>query len=363
MPAWRFEVTDHSFVPQGEILHAQNRTVSIQLNKQDSCGLQIRLDNPMADLLLSTACYIKAYRDNVLRFYGPVISAEENSDDGQQYTIAITAAGAAWMFGKRLAGVNAITPGTSTLYTLTDRAAIFAAQLALSNSTYGTCGVVADANNTAASTVTYGVGAYRKLDEILGELSGGANGFDWRVLPIENYSDGVVTGQDIGTFYARPVIGVAQAEAVFEMGLGTRNNIASYKRTVNREQQANQVYHLTQTALYATKDESVEIFGTIEDVAQADLTDLSARQALVSSHIAARAYPRQVLQFVPSIDPSASGRLPRFGDDYNIGDFVPVRIVNNKTTRVDSLVRIWGSNFSIDNNGMERAQYVLADEG
>ena len=364
MPDWRFELTDSDYRPIGEIRNAKDRTVSLPLSKPDTCGFNVRLDNPLADFFMSASGNIKAYRNDVLRFFGPIITAEENGATGDS-TIAVTATSPVWFFGRRFSVEG--TPGGYDLYNNVDRAAIVDDLIINTNFGVGETGVLSDPSNTAASTVVYYAQCYRKLDEVIGELSSGFAGFDWRCLPYENFdpTTGSVTSTQIGTFYSRPVIGSNRDEAVFEMGLGTRNNISSYKRTISRETQANSVWHFAgpnATIVNATQDESIATYHVMEDEAQAEITDNLMRQQLVSDHIAARAYPRQVLQFVPSIDPADIGVVPRFGIDYDVGDAVHVRIVNEGVTRVNALVRIWGVTFSIDENGMERSAYVLAEE-
>lgn len=364
MADWRFVLADVNFVPVGEILNASERKVAIPLSKFDTLSFRVRLDNPLTDPLMTTAGFIKGYRNGVPRFFGPIVSAEE-AGDNTGATAAINAVGAGWMFQKRIVGKSAQgTPFTS----LTDRAVIAGTLLTTADSE-GATGISIDAGNSAASAVTYLAGPYKTLYDTVTELAAGFDGFDWRVLPIDNYAAGAVTGSKIGLFYARPLIGTPQPEAVFEWGTG-RRNIASYTRTVSRDTQANKVYHIASPGpdapgypvISAIDPTSISNYGLLEDLAQADLLDAGMRTQLVEEHIRVRSTPRQIIQFTPHIDPGNTGRLPNYGVDYDVGDTVRARIAFEGVTRVDAAVRVWGVTFDIDSNGVERTSTVLAEE-
>lgn len=368
MPSWRFVLTDNSYEPVGEIINASDRKVAVPLSKLDTCSFKVRLDNPLADPLLTTAGYIKAYRDGVLRFYGPIVSAEEtvSSDDA---SVSVNAVGAGWVLQKRLVAKPVIA-GQPTLIVPTDRAKIFQYWLGVSDNE-SNIPIAWDAANSAASTSSYdpGINAYKPLYDVLTDLATGAAGFDWRVVPSDNFYNGAVSSSDIGVFTARPTIGSMKDDAVFEFGMG-RNNLQGYTRTVTRDTQANKVFHIasqggtstTYPPISALDYGSIADFGLLEDLAQADLLDTSMRTALVQEHVAVRARPRQILQMTPHIDPQNVGRVPNYGEDYDVGDFVPVRTAYNRVLRLDTIVRIWGVSFDIDSNGMERTSTVLAEE-
>jgi hypothetical protein len=100
----------------------------------------------------------------------------------------------------------------------------------------------------------------------------------------------------------------------------------------------------------------------MEDIAQGELLDSTMRTALVTQHVSVRAYPRRIVQFAPHIDPDNTGRVPLFNTHYTVGDSVRLRVQQNDQLRVDTYVRVWGVSFEIDNNGVERASMVLAQE-
>lgn len=364
MASWRFVLTDATSRPVGEVLNAQDRQVAIPLNRLDTASFKVRLDNPLADYLVSTSGYVKGYRDSSLLFHGPIISAAEVGD-ANSATVAVNCVGAGWILQKRLAGKS--STGT-TFGSATDRAQIIKSLIDTANSESET-GIDTSGSMTSASAVTYTAGPFRPITEIITELSSSLDGFDWRIFPSENYVSGAVANQKIGQFYAAPIIGSEQPNAVFEWGTG-RCNMASYTRTVTRDTQANKVYHFTSAGpdapgyptVSAIDSQSITDWKLLEDLVQADLLNSTLRQRLVDEHVNVRKNPRQVIQFDPHVDPQATGRLPQYGTDYGVGDAVRARAAYGRSVRFDAMMRVWGVTFNIDSNGLERATLTLADE-
>jgi len=372
--AWGLVLTDSSYAPLGEILNASDRQIGLMLNGVDTLGFSVRLDNPLADPLLSTNCYVKAYRNSVLQFYGPVISAQEAADSNGA-RISVNAAGAAWILSKRLAGKNA----TGTVFgSATDRAAIVSSLIATTNID-GETGIQTNAANRSGSALTYTAGPYRPIMDILTELASTFDGFDWRFMPIENYSGGVVTGQKISQLNAYPAsgggpgvlgttIGVDQDNAVFEWGNNTRGNIVAYNRSVSRDTQANKVYHNVSEGpdapgyptFSASDPASISAYRLLEALVETDIHDTALRNSLLNAHIAVRKNPRQIIDFTP-----ANGNLvnlPQYGVDYSVGDRVRARAQYNTSVRFDAMMRVWSVTFTIDENGTEQATLKLAQE-
>jgi hypothetical protein len=220
----------------------------------------------------------------------------------------------------------------------------------------------------AASTAIYLGGPYKTLMGCLLELASGADGFDWRILPIENFQNYEVVGSKIGNIVMMPVMGTLRDSVVFEYGIG-KSNIVEYTRTVSRDTQANKVYHNVSAGpdapgfptKSAINEASAGYYKLMEDIAEADLLDPTLRQQLVNEHVLVRSYPRQVINFTPVN--SLHDTVPRFGEDFDIGDIVEGRAVYKGTVRFDVLARVWGASFQIDNNGAETMTLTLAEEG
>lgn len=362
-PVWSLQLTDLAFNPVGEVLNASGRAINVGLGRVDTASFLIRLDNPLVKYLDGDLGYVKAYRNGVLMFFGPVISTEE-AGERESATLAVNAAGAPWVLAHRLVGKTATGFVQATLR---DRALIVKDMIDAANAENETH-IATTGSISAASASSYQASPYKPLSECLTDLAATLDGFDWRFLPVENFAAGVVTGQKIGTFSAAPVLGSTRGEAIFEWGAG-RNNTVSYKRARTRDTQANKVYHNIDAGpdqpnaptVTQSDADSIAKWGLLEDLAQADILDNGLRQRLVDEHVRVRKNPRQTLEFQPHLD-DASGRIPQYGTDYSVADTVRVRVGYNGVTRYDVLMRVWAANFSIDDMGVETLSLTVSDD-
>jgi hypothetical protein len=195
--------------------------------------------------------------------------------------------------------------------------------------------------------------------ECVTELANAIDGFDWRFLPVEPQAGSVANA---AVFAASPLLGGFQHEAIFEYGAGL-HNLKSYRRMITRDQMANEMHNHSPAGPtdpahlpiarrdQASVDEWQEIF---QDLAQADLTDDALRLQLVLAHLQLRSQPREVISFEPHIDPDRIGRLPNYGVDYEVGDFVQARAVAEGRVRFNGWFRVWGATFNLDSNNVER---------
>lgn len=365
-PVWSFQLTDLNFTPVGEILNAGNRAVNVGLNRVPTAGFQVRLDNPLVPYLGTGLGYIKAYRNSALMFSGPIVSVEE-AGDRENASLAVNAAGAAWVLAYRLVGKNATGFVQASLL---DRALIVKAMIDAANAENETHIATDGGNISAASASTYQASPYKPISECLTDLAATLDGFDWMFDPYENFNSttGVVTSQKIASFRAAPVIGTTKPEAIFEWGTN-RSNIVSYKRALTRDTQANKVYHNTDggpdQAGFPTVTQSdaasISTWGLMEALAQADILDNGLRQRLVDEHVRVRKNPRQTIEFQPHLD-DGSGRVPRYGTDYTVGDIVRGRAAFGRSVRFDALFRVWAAGFAIDPEGLETATLTLSDD-
>lgn len=371
--SWSFILTDQNFVPQGEILNMQERKVTLPLSKIDTCSFRVRKDNPMAQQLMTCSGYVKAFRDGVLRFYGPLLTAEEVAD-GSNKTISVNAVGQGWIFSRRYALKSVVTIAS-------DRAVRFKTLLdgqwngtnrpALPGPVYAFTNIMSSVTPSSASSVIYSLGEMKLLSTVLGELAAGPTGFDWRVLPVDNLVDGeVVTVTEpstpgvptsyIGDFLAAPTIGSYKENVFFEHGTG-KHNLTSYKRVASRESQADYVYHVQSGVTPATIQSydipAINQWGVLDDVVDADLQDATLRQELTDAHVAIRKQPRNRIDFTP-VGSYNSSRVPQFGDEFDVGDIVRARAVDS----FDALFRIWGVVFDVDANGVEKMTLQVSED-
>lgn len=356
---WQLVFTDNNFVPQGEILNAGSKAFTFGLKKLPVCSFQIRTDNAYASQLYKGQGFIKAYKNSVLEFFGPIVGREEVVDRNNS-SLVINAAGAAWFFTKRLVGKS--RDGTR-FTTLTDRALI-AQRLIDEANTLSQMPVRAlPANATSGSTTVYETGTYTQLAQCISELSDPLGGFDWEVRPIEPTQFNR-TGV-IGDFFAVPLLGQNRPEAIYEFGTG-KHSIVSYKSQLSRDVQANTLHHVgegNQAPKTKTDAATVADYWMLEDTINASISDEQMRIDLLQEHFNVRKNPRQVITFEPHIvDRSTPGRVPDFLTDYRIGDRIRGRAVTENVHRFDALFRVYGAQVNVDDKGVEAVGLVLVDE-
>lgn len=360
---WSFVLTDNAFAPVGEIINAENRQVITPVNKLDTLQLSVRMDNPLAAQLATCEGYIKAYRDSLLHYFGPIVSAEETGD-ANGASVAVNSVSAGWFLTKRYVDTAELGPSSEFIWPFaTDRAQIMAELINGVNANDSLAVNGNFGNVSAATAITYNPLGSKKVYEVLTELAVGLDGFDWRILPIEGIAGN--SESRIGLFTASPVIGVERPDAVFEWG-GGRSNIVGYKRTVSRDTQANLIFVTddsgSQVVASAFDYDSSLNWRTLEDLLQPESADPFLQQPLADEHLRVRKEPRVTIEFEPHVDPLRSGRLPYYGTDYEVGDRIRARATYGGTTRFDVFLRVWAATFTIDSNGVEKVILTLSEE-
>jgi hypothetical protein len=203
---------------------------------------------------------------------------------------------------------------------------------------------------------------------MLNDMSMSAAGFDWTVHPMEPDSSG-----KIGSFEAKDLIGIQQPNSVFEWGDG-KNNISKFNRIIDMTQLSNLVYNISGAGPNAPGAPTVnsewgegtealrlaEIWGLRQALMPLNVLSTVLRQKYVDEAAKVRRLPRQTVSFTPIVD-DGTGRVPVFGEDYNIGDFVRGRIIYEKETHWDVFARVWGVQFDIDSNEKETQTLTLSD--
>lgn len=359
MQKWSFVLTALDGTPIGEILNASNRSLSLGLSRAATASFQIRAQNPRLLDLYQQDNLLQVWQDSTLRFWGPLVSSNyATQEDGSDPTIAVNAASPAWRLANRLAGKS----GSGTLYT-GDKAdtakKIIDATNAESDTGIKTVAV------ESGSLGTYTAGPYKPVIECLSELAHGLDGFDWYLRPITE------TSGKIAEFIAGPVIGGKQVDTVFEYGVG-RHNIRSMTFIRDLSTMMNRAYHIPDEgadspgATVVTKEEltSIGYRGLFEGIIDPlGLTDTTLREAWATANVEVRSNPRLVVTMTPDIfDPGQPGRVPIFGTDYNIGDFVRARAVMYGTQLFDGFVRVYNVQIDVDDNGRATTTPTLVDE-
>lgn len=357
---WRFEASTLDGQPQGAIEGARDRQAAVWLRRMRTGSFRLPLDHGLAELVLSGDALIRAYEDDVLRVHGPVTSAEEVADDTATGSVAVNFADPWVRLTRRLIGKlpSGYTQGTPTA--LVDRGQIMSDMVAATNAE-GESGVSVDFQPSSATYV--GPWYYKPVATAIAELAATLDGPDWTIVPQE-YQAG-----KIATLLVRPALGALNRDAVFEYGDG-RHNVRSYRRLLTNDGLLTRGYSLppsfpdnaTQQVVSAQDDPAIAARGLWEDVVASDLAVDTLRLNLVQEHVRIRRAARQTITFEPTT------RAPRLDTDYALGDVVPFRAsVRTATTiskRIDALPRLYGVEFTIDDNsGLATPTITLVNDG
>lgn len=363
---WQFLVTDYSGIVLGEVTQADERVVALPLNRVPTATFKVPLRHNLASALLDTDTLLLGYRDGVLRFCGPVMSAEESGDALNQ-SIVVSAAGGAVLLGHRMIGRSKTGWSMGTASTLYDKCLIAKTAIDTINSTGGPepgyySGITTNTIGTSSSS-SVGPYWYKPVLEIIAEMSSSFNGFDWEVAPTVPTDVGQPVKQ-IGLFNCSNLIGTTRPDAIFEYGT-TAANVAEYKRQVSRDKLLTRGYILapgwptgtSQDALASSDGPAITARGWWEDVvADGGVTWDTLRQQLVDEHVAVRKQARQIVTFSP-----AANAKPAPFTDYIVGDQVRARCIVEGATRFDAMFRVWGITFNIDKNGNEKVDLELIE--
>lgn len=362
---WRFELVGTDYVPVGEIQNAKERKVQIALNKLDQLSFRLRMDNVLAEQISRCEGFVKGWRNDILQFYGPIITAEEVGD-AEGASVSVACQSGAWaLMNKSYA--NMVVDPSLGVRTNMDRALIVKGEIDAANA-WGETGVsTAALPISSAEAVTYTIDQWMPMADLMRTMQTGDNTFDWRMVPINNWDDvaGAVTSPKHTAFWAAPVLGTQQDEAIWEYGKDTRANLQGYRNMVSRETQITVAVSLPDVSTFytATADgATMTKWGTLtEIVTRDDITDTTQMADLRFAHIDTRKNPRRITTWEPHIDPTGL-RMPDYGFDYEVGDIVHGRGVANDVVRFDGLFRCWGVEFEIMDSGFEKANLVVVEE-
>src|SRR4051794_41167182 len=118
---WTYVLTDLLGNNIGEIRDATERTLTRALSAPATAGFKILATNPLLTDILGSGAgnNLKVYRNNVLQFHGPILTAQLAAEDATATpTVVCTAADPAFRFERRVAGQSAAGttfPGTDRL--------------------------------------------------------------------------------------------------------------------------------------------------------------------------------------------------------------------------------------------------------
>lgn len=373
---WTFVVTDLAGTEIGEVSNATSRSLSLGLSRAATASFTIRQDNELVAPLFAEDTLLKVYEDSTLRFHGNIVTNELSSSGGESPTIRLNAANPAWRLARRLTGLSAGGKAYSGDRAKSARKMINEANSGIETGTSVTnphtgIKLLPEASYVAGSG-SYIAGPYRSTLACINDLAHTLNGFDWYISPIEGETASTTTE---GGTWLTPLIGLFEAnnafgsdkELVLEYGYGQKNvRTMSYVRDLSDI--TNKAYHLpndlsTESVLDEIDTPSVTARGRYESAADAfGITDTALREAWLDEVIRVRKNPRYVVSMTLDID-DGTGRVPKLGTDFWLGDLASARAVIQDTTVLFSgKVRIYGVEIEVAESGSATVTPILVDE-
>lgn len=335
--AWKFILRDLAGVALGELTNATDRELQIPLNGLPTCSFKIQNEEPLVERLLEGEVLLSVYEGTTLRYHGDLITSEEVVDQNGG-SIVVTTAGLLWRLTKRLLGTTSVGWGLGDPFNQYARDEIIRVALAGVNATSNTGVHWGTQVYTSLSYVYDPPWRFKKLSEAITELSAAMDGFDFEIDPVEPTSTS--SGLRLGLLNIAPTIGFDRPNVAFEYGDG-KQNVTSWKRSVDRSGLLNVGYHVPPTdsvepVVTASDAASIAARGRMEEVIEGSVIALPLRQRLVDENVRVRRYPRQIIGFTPALSTYA------YGTDFEVGDTVRVRAKVNGEPRVDAAVRVYG---------------------
>jgi len=367
---WTFVLEDIKGKAINEVRNATDRNLSIGLNRPATSSFTIRPDNELMGPLFNEDTLLKVYEDANLRFRGNVTSSEFATSEGESASIRVNAADPAWKLTKRLLGLS--SGGTTYSGEKAKIARKMINELNTDAATYPTnphtgIKLLAESAYTSGSG-TYIAGPYAPALSCINDLAHNLTGFDWYMKPIEGeFFGGGWVGPLVAQFEANNAFG-KDGGVVFEHGFGT-HNVRSQNYTRDLSDLCNEAFHLPDDGFSeggVVKNyfdlTTMGVRGRYEQVADAfGLTDEGLRKAWLEEFIRVKKNPRQVVTMTLDTD-DGTGRVPKLGTDYWLGDMVTARAVVQGTTLYNGKVRVYGVNVAVDENGVGQVTPVLLDE-
>lgn len=360
----------------GEVKDAYERKYTANMSKPSTASFQVRKDNSILPYLFSQEedYLLQVWQDETIRMWGPILTANLAMTEGAAPSIAVTAADPAWRLAHRF-----YWGGGAGFALATHDKAYLAEQLIIFQNNRNEGGVdagtgIGSNGDLCGSTGSYTIPTGKSALVGIQELAQGFDGFDWYIEPLSNsIPEEESHSPYIGIFRAAALVGVEKSDAVFEFGTGRRN-----MRTVNylRDQttRANSALNISEEGLDANPSNSIPIigkidktnwerFGLYEDMAElSGVPNTALREQYTQEVVNVRKSPRRVLAMTSDID-DGTGRVPRFGYDYWLGDTVTARAVVSDDIIFNGNVRVYSVEVSINNNGTSTYTPILVDEG
>jgi hypothetical protein len=336
---------------------AAQRTYEGRMNKQAKFSFQVPSDHPRVAGLapdglpwLSKFRVVKAYREEVMadgssqfviRFCGEVWILGDSADSQGKATTRVTAYDSLQRLASRFTG---------PLFKLdqVDGAQIVR-QLVDETNTRSFSGMNTSEGKFETSPPRYVEYTRKSIGAAIVDLANAFNGFDFEVRPVDR-DDGTL---NVLSVFSR--LGQHQPSIVLQWGMGS-HNISGVERTESAELIASQVHGLGSTESYSEESQgTTQAFGLLEAVDSfSDITNHDLLVALVQEELNYRIRSREIVSLSP-----VPGLTPEPWTHFHPGDTFTVEVDQSLRGGFSGIMRCYGWNVSIDDDGIERVTELM----
>lgn len=367
---WHFILTDGFGNRVGEIINAYEREFTANLSKPATASFQIRKDNALVPYLFSETedYFLQVWQGEVLRFWGPILTTNYVAQDGSPASIAVNAADPMWYMTKRFAW----KPETNGYLLSGDKITIAEGYISYQYERepfrVGNPG-----GQLSGNTGTYLAGPFKEGLAVINDLSQGFDGFDWYIEPVATpWTSTNANLPGFGTFRAAAVVGSAKPNVVFEYGTG-RRNMRGMNFLQDQTTRANVAWNVSELGSeasaanpspYLAKSDPTNYgrYGIFEEMAElSSVNNVAMREQYTQEMVNVRKNKRRVLSMTSDID-DGTGRVPRFGVDYWLGDTITAHGVDEGFTLFSGQVRVYSTQVKLNDAGTATYTPILVQE-
>ena len=355
---WDESMNPDSFDRIGEISNASNRNLQLQLNRPGSASFNIPLTDSIASEIIPQKTCILAYRDNQIRWSGPVWGMQEQASSGQE-TLTVNAMGWAELAKHRLTDYRTVFAD--------QRDYAIARSLLMAASRRFPFPFIFELPLEQGYERTRTVEKYANVGSVIEELSEIENGFDYEVV-WDSTKNSLVW-----RFFRR--IGVDKPAVHFAYNWGP-DNLTSINRNFDSARLANHVTATGQNATaFAPPDTANPVsgggsaaqleYGLFEEqAALSEVVDVNILLAYAGAEVLYREEPIQTFDFTPkAITAGNPNDIPEMFTDYVLGDTVRLTAKKGRMDFTAQPVRIFGASINIDNEGNETITQIRTQAG
>jgi hypothetical protein len=342
MNDWKFILAQSSNLESiGDLTNrASAKQLQLGLNRSGTASFNIPITDEMADDLVPLSTCIKAYKNDVLIWSGPIWTIEESLPDNQ---INVSSVGWFEILNKRY------TIDQKTYPAGTRFGEIMHDLIVIANADWDTWITAGADTSTAAFTLAKTYDRFINIGQEIIALSQIESGPDFTIDPLTREFDIVDTRQ------------VDQIDAIFGYNHGPRN-VSTVKRSTDSDSMANHIIAQGKFANVDTVDEdAIELYQKFTRVdSLSDVAELEVLGAWVNAEVVINRHPRVLITFTPSPEIGAEGLSPDIFTDYTIGDKVYLTAKYGNIQILGQPIRVFGVGISIDENGTETLSEIQA---